>query len=327
MTPKDLMKIVRFYGRFTPSYTKIGYFGRGLFLKRYRTDFSGQRWLVTGASGGIGKAIAQAAAKYGAEVVVVGRSEEKLKQVIAELPSAIASRVSYEVTDMSLQKDTEDLVDRIAAAGNKFDALINNVGVLFNTVTLTSEGREATFATNLLSHYVLTEGLINRGLFNDKGVVVNMTSGGMYNAPVGTANLNITDPEKFNGKIAYGAHKRGQAVLTGYWNKVYGSRGLSFYLTHPGWAKTMGVKSALPVFWKIQYLLLRTPYQGGETAIWLAATRPPTSEDHDAGVWFDHKIHPAHMFATTTPQCTVEEFVAYMDAEVAKGQAGENVAA
>lgn len=327
MNTQDLIKILRFYGRFTPSYTKIGYIGRGLFWKRYAMDFSGQRWLVTGATSGIGKGIMRAAAKNGAEVVAIGRNETKLKAVIAELPPAIAGRVTYEVADMSLQSDTQRLLERLVATDRKIDALINNVGMLFTDLRMTSEGRQETFVINLLSHYLLTEGLIKQDMFNTDATVVNMTSGGMYNAPVGTANLNITDPAKYAGKVAYGAHKRGQAILTGYWNKVYGSRGINFYLTHPGWVRTPGVKSALPVFWKIQYLILRSPYQGGETALWLAATQPPTSEDHDAGVWFDHKIRPAHMFETRTPQCTVEEFVAYLDAELAKGQGGETAAA
>ncbi len=328
MTAMDLYKILNFYGRFTPSYTKIGYIARGLFIKRYPTDYSGQRWLVTGASGGIGKAIMHAAAKGGAEVVAVARSEEKLTSAIAELRPDAAARVSYEVVDMSLQQDTQVLADRLAAAGTRFDVLINNVGILLNAHTMTTEGRETTFVTNLLSHYLLTEHMVEHELFADSATVVNMTSGGMYNSPVTIKGLNVTDPAKYAGKAVYGAQKRGQAVLTGYWNKQYGDRGLKVYVTHPGWAKTMGVKQALPTFWKIQNILLRSPFQGGETALWLVSTQPPTSEDHDAGVWFDHKLRPAHIFPfSQKPRCTVDELVAYLDEELAKGRASETAAA
>lgn len=317
MRIQDLVKILNFYGRFTPSFTKTGYLGRGLFIRRYSQDFAGQRWLVTGASGGIGKAILMAAVKGGAEVVAVARSEAKLQTVMGEIPANARERASYRVADMSLQADTEQLRDQLLAEEGAFDVLINNVGVLFPKLVLTAEGREATFVTNLLSHYILTEGLAGGDKITAGGVVINMTSGGMYNSPISTSLLNVVDESVYNGKLAYGAHKRGQAVLTAYWNAKFRSRKIDFYVMHPGWTKTQGVKDALPVFYKLQNLILRSPYQGGETALWLVAVRPPTSEDPDAGVWFDHKLRPAHMFEISrTPHCTVDEYVAFLDAEL-----------
>ncbi len=318
----NLIKIINFYGRFTPSYTKIGYFGRGLFMRRYSQDYAGQRWLVTGASGGIGKAIALAAAKGGAEVVAVARSESKLQAMLGEFPAEARERSSYVVADMSLQSDTQRLLDHLVANEAPFDVLINNVGVLFPELSVTSEGREATYVTNLLSHYLLTEGLIENNKISRGGAVINMTSGGMYNAPIGTKKLDVTDASRYNGKAVYAAHKRGQAVLTGYWNGKFADRGIAFYVMHPGWTKTPGVKSALPVFYKVQNIILRTPYQGGETAMWLASSRPPTSDDPDAGVWLDHDLKPAHAFDfTRTPQCTVAEFVSYLDDDLRRARA------
>ena len=321
MDTRTFFKILNFYGRFTPSYTKIGYFARGLFLKRYAKDYAGQRWLITGASGGIGRAMVIAAAEAGAEVVAVARNESKLKAVLDNLPATARSRVSYEVADMSLQSDTERLRDRLVE-GAPFNVLLNNVGVLFPEMEITSEGREATFVTNILSHYILTEGLVAKDKIASGGAIINMTSGGMYNIPIGTRKLNVTDASKYNGKVAYAAHKRGQAVLTGHWNSKFGDKGIQTYVMHPGWTKTPGVKSALPVFYKVQNIILRTPYQGGETALWLASTRPPVSDDPDGGVWFDRGLRPAHMFDfTKTPQCTVDEFVAFLEAEVQQGDA------
>ncbi len=321
MDTRTFIKILNFYGRFTPSYTKIGYFARGLFLRRYTKDYAGQRWLITGASGGIGRAMVIAAAESGAEVVAVARSEAKLQQLLDDLPTDAKARVSYEVADMSLQSDTERLRDRLIE-GEAFDVLLNNVGVLFPELAITSEGREATFVTNILSHYILTEGLVANDKIVSGGTIINMTSGGMYNMPIGTRKLNVTDASKYNGKVVYAAHKRGQAVLTGYWNAKFKDRGIQSYVMHPGWTKTPGVKSALPVFYKVQNIILRTPYQGGETALWLASTRPPSSDDPDGGVWLDRRLRPAHMFDfTKTPQCTVDEFIAFLDAEVAQGSA------
>jgi NAD(P)-dependent dehydrogenase (short-subunit alcohol dehydrogenase family) len=321
MDVQTFIKIINFYGRFTPSYTKIGYFGRGLFLRHYEKSYTGERWLITGASGGIGRAMVVAAAKAGAQVVAVARSELKLKALINDLPTDVKNNVSYEVADMSLQSDTEALRDRLIGGG-AFNVLLNNVGVLFPDLTLTNEGREATFVTNILSHYILTEGLVANDKIVSGGAIINMTSGGMYNMPIGIRKLNVLDAAKYNGKVVYAAQKRGQAVLTGYWNAKYRDLGIQSYVMHPGWTKTPGVKSALPVFYKVQNWLLRTPYQGGETALWLASMRPPSNDDPDGGVWLDRCLRPAHMYDfTKTPQCTVDEFVAFLDAEVARGSA------
>ncbi len=319
MDTRTLLKIVNFYVRFTPNYTKIGYFARKLtWPKMPPLDFSGQVWLITGASSGLGKGMMHAAAAAGAEVVGVSSNQDKLDAAVAEMPADDQSRVSTIAADMSLQTGTEALLEQLLASGKKFDVLQNNAGLLFNEMQLTPEGREYTFAINVLSHYQLTTGLIDGGAFNTDSVVVNMTSGGMYNAPLGIKGLNTTNAEKYNGKASYAYAKRAQAVLTDHWNKKYGDRGVRFYVTHPGWSKTPGVKEALPVFWKIQNVILRTPRQGADTALWLCATRPDIEDDV---VWFDRKARETHMYDyTRKPHGTTDELVAYFEQELA----GEN---
>ncbi len=325
MDARTLLKIINFYARFTPSYTKIGYFGRRLLWGSDPSfDVAGQRWLVTGASAGLGKAMLDAAASAGAEVTAVGRSQQNLDAAISELPAAAAGRVSTIVADMSLQSESQRLLDGLLASGKKFDVLMNNVGVLLNELSVTSEGREASFATNILSHFLLTEGLADHDAFNRDAVVVNMTSGGMYNAPLGIKGLNNTDEKTYNGKVAYAYAKRAQVSLTPYWNRKYADKGIRFYVTHPGWAKTPGVKRSLPTFWKIQNLILRTPRQGADTALWLCAARPEISAEDN--VWFDRKPRPPHMYDyTKKPQCTVDELAEYLRAELTQ-QTQQNVA-
>ena len=83
-----------------------------------------------------------------------------------------------------------------------------------------------------MSHYVLTKGLVEGGAVNEGAAVINMTSGGMYNAPLSAAGLNNIDSETYNGKMSYAFAKRAQVALTDYWNEVYGEMGISFYATH-----------------------------------------------------------------------------------------------
>ena len=326
MDAATLLKIVNFYGRFTPNYTKIGYYARGLPWGSSRPwDFSGQHWVVTGANAGIGAAIMRTASAAGASVVAVARNAERLTAAVNALPAESAGRVTPLVADMSLQSETDELLGRLVADERRIDVLMNNVGVLLNEHELTGEGREKSFVTNLLSHFQLTEGLAEAGKFADEATIVNMSSGGMYNVPRSIKGLNTLDPKRYSGKIAYGFHKRAQVALTNYWNRKYGDRGLRVYVTHPGWSKTPGVRFSLPTFWKIQNVLLRTPLQGGDTALWLAAERPEIGDEEV--IWFDRKPRETHIFEhTRTPLCSEEELVDYLQRELDKGGAESGAA-
>jgi dehydrogenase/reductase SDR family protein 12 len=174
---------------------------------------------------------------------------------------------------------------------------MNNVGVMNDALVVTPEGFEASFASNLLAHYVLTEGLIERGVLADGSAVINMTSGGGYSVPLSTALLNVTDSAHFNGVVAYAAHKRAQISLTSYWRARHGGKGLTFYVVHPGWADTAGVQRSLPRFRQLFRPILRDARSGADTALWLATARP-AQPDHEL-VWFDRKIRSAHVFAHT----------------------------
>ena len=318
MNYQQLKKIAAFYTRFTASYTQVGYRWRRLSWKKFTPDYRGQHWLVTGASGGIGRYIALAAARAGATVTAVARSEAKLAQLRADASQQGIAGLDTECCDFTLQSDTGRLVERLVARGRRIDVLVNNVGVLNDDHSLTSEGREPSFVINLLSHYLLTEGLIRRDLFNPgKPLVINMTSGGGYNVPLSTAMLNMVDPRTFNGTAAYAFHKRAQIVLNQVWRDKYGSRGFTFYVMHPGWADTDGVKRSLPRFRKILRPILRDAVSGTDTALWLAATRP--AQEEKELVWFDRAPRTAHAYERTrVSRDTPASLVAYLEQELGR---------
>ena len=315
MNWSNVVKLLNFYTRLSPSYTRIGYHTRKLSWSSQAYDFSDQLWLVTGASAGLGKSIMHTAATAGARVLAVARNEQRLRDAIAELPDDAAQRVTALVFDLSLQRDTAALLQTLVTRQASINVLINNVGILLDQLSITDEGRESSFVTNILSHFQLTEGLLRNNAFADNGTIVNMSSGGMYNAPLGIQGLNTTDATAFDGKVAYAFAKRGQVALTSYWNKKYGKNGLRVYATHPGWVRTPGVDTALPGLVKTQGLILRKPAQGADTCNWLCATRPDIGEQEV--IWFDRKPRPAHIYeATRTPLCTVDELVEYLQNEL-----------
>lgn len=313
MNWQQFKKILAFYGRFTLSYTQVGYAVRRLAWSRVKPDFHGQHWVVTGASGGLGRAVALSAARSGATVTAVARSPEKLARLAAEAPASIVTRVC----DLSLQRDVAQLVEVLSQNGRKIDVLVNNVGVLLDDFSTTVEQRETSFATNLLTHYQLTEELIARDLLARGGLVINMSSAGMYNVPLNVAALNPATATSYSGVAAYGFHKRAQVVLNGEWQRNYASRGLTFYVMHPGWADTDGVKRSLPRFRRILKSILRDEWSGSDTAIWLAAARP--AQQSSQGIWFDRKLREEHVYdRTRQSNDTPQTLIGYLRQELAR---------
>jgi NAD(P)-dependent dehydrogenase (short-subunit alcohol dehydrogenase family) len=93
------------------------------------TDLRGKTALVTGSTSGIGKATAIALAARGAHVLVVGRNEQRAKDVVAEIEGSGGS-ATYRITSLSDLKSAQDLVEWATEAGDgHVDILINNAGV------------------------------------------------------------------------------------------------------------------------------------------------------------------------------------------------------
>ena len=291
----DAIKGLHFFTRFAYSFSALGYRHRQRGWQEPAGDFSGQKWLVTGASGGIGRAITTGAAERHANVLAVARSNKKL----ARLATDAGERVTIKRCDLSLTAEIHRLLDELADDSNArpFNVLVNNVGVLLNEHRLSTEGRELSFATNLLNHYLLTTGMIERELLADDAVIINMSSGGMYNVPLDLDRLNELEAEYYDGVLAYAYQKRAQVELNAWWRKHYSERAWRFYVMHPGWVDTEGVRTSLPGFQKLFKRVLRDAVAGADTALWLAAERP--AQQDDGGIWFDREERAAHVDAST----------------------------
>jgi dehydrogenase/reductase SDR family protein 12 len=310
-----LKKVVGFYGRFLVSFSAVGYRARALTWQALPAVFTGQTWVVTGATGGIGRAVVEGATKRGATVLALGRSREKLDTLAREAPGP--GRVIPIQTDLSLVADTRRAAADILARGTRVDVLVNNVGLLLDDLSTTAEGFETSYATNLLTHWVLTDALLQGSALTPQATIIEMSSGGMYNAPLTLDYMGMKDPKKYNGVYAYAVHKRGQAELVKYWQQRHGASGLRCYVMHPGWADTDGVKTAMPNFRRRLRTVLRDAAQGADTALWLAATRP---EDKGAeAFWFDRAPRAAHAFPhTVKSKYRAEDLAAFLEKEAAK---------
>lgn len=279
-----------FYTRFFHRFSTVGLKQRQSLHSPYPESLAGQTWLVTGASGGIGAAIATEAARRGATVLAMARGASALEALSSGLP---AGRWQPQPLDLSR---TRAIKGWLARQTRPVDVLVNNVGVMLNRYQRTAEGLEASFATNLLGHYVLTEGLVEAGLLGARSCVIEMSSGGAYGAKLELDAMLYPDGEGYDGMAAYAMHKRAQIELVRYWTQRW-PQGPRAYVMHPGWVDTDGVKSALPWFRATLQRFLRTPAQGADTALWLGSVRPTPAAE--GGFWLDRVCDSEHAFGFT----------------------------
>lgn len=296
-----------FYARFAIPFSRIG-FRRRVGGAALQADFSGQRWVVSGATGGIGRAIALGAAARGATVLALGRDVRKLNALAAEATGA--GRIQAVPVDLSLMREVARTAGEIAIGG-PVDVLVHNVGVMCHEFIRTAEGLERGFATNLLGHWVLDQGLRRGGALTAGSAIISMSSGGMYGAALDIEALQATDAASHDGFTAYAQHKRAQVELTHHWNRL-GPGQPRAWVMHPGWVDTDGVRSALPGFRNVFKPVLRTADDGADTALWLAATRPDTGE----GIWLDRHRDNEHAFGFTREGASADDLLAYLEGAV-----------
>ncbi|MGA7272926.1 MAG: SDR family NAD(P)-dependent oxidoreductase [Acidimicrobiia bacterium] len=273
-------------------FTNLGYLAHSRRFGSLPADMSDTTVVITGGTSGLGLATARSLSAMGARVVVVGRNPDRLTAAAEQLGSGGAALRA----DLSLMSDVRRLADRLLETEDRIEVLINNVGVLLPERTLTEEGLEKTLATNLAGHFLLTGLLAGRLIESAPARVVNVSSGGMYTARIRPDDLQFSEGH-YNGTVAYARTKRGQVILTEMWADYFSGTGVVVHAMHPGWANTPGVSKSLPTFDKVMRPFLRTPEQGADTIVWLAAADEPG--ERSGGFWFDRGPAPTHLTDAT----------------------------
>jgi NAD(P)-dependent dehydrogenase (short-subunit alcohol dehydrogenase family) len=145
--------------------------------------------MITGATSGIGAATARELARLGASVVVVGRDASKCARQAASIRSMTAAPVEVLVADLSSQKQVRRLAEDFKARFERLDVLVNNAGSYFMKRLLTADGLEMTFALNHLSHFLLTNLLLERLRSSPSARVINVSSSAHENGTIDFDNL------------------------------------------------------------------------------------------------------------------------------------------
>jgi short-subunit dehydrogenase len=149
-------------------------------------NLKGKIAVVTGASRGIGKALASTAASLGADLVIAARTEGPLKETAEEIKEKYKVKVLPVACDVTKLKDLENLVNKAREAYGKIDILINNAGVSsqYPFEKQPFDDFERLVHTNYLGYVRLIRLVINDMIKNKSGAIINMVSGSTLCDPV-----------------------------------------------------------------------------------------------------------------------------------------------
>lgn len=295
-------------GPVVPSFTRIGPALRSR-LESWRPldsyDLSGRVVVLTGPTSGLGLAAAEQLARCRASLVLVGRNAERTKAVldrIAAIPD-IAAPMQF-LADMGDPEAVRAVARGILDLHPRVDVLLHNAGALLPTRTVTASGLEVTVASQVVGPFLLTALLLPALRPAAPGRVITMTSGGMYAAGLSVDDLQMAEGE-YRGAEQYARAKRAQVTLTQMWAGAVPADQVVFHTVHPGWADTPGVRTSLPTFHRVTAALLRSPAQGADTMVWLAADDGEPLRSSGL-LWLDRRSRPTHRLPTTRRTDTPE---------------------
>ena len=197
---------------------------------------AGRTVLVTGASGGIGRATALGLAKMGARVAITGRDAARTEDAAREIRTAGGGHVDALVADLSSQAEVRRLASQVLSGLPRVDVLVNNVGGYWKTRHVTVDGLERTFAVNHLAPFLLTNLLLDRMSEGASSRVVTVASNAQAMGRIAFDDLQgETD---YSGARAYNQSKLANVLFTYELARRQGAAGVTANALHPGVVST-----------------------------------------------------------------------------------------
>jgi NAD(P)-dependent dehydrogenase (short-subunit alcohol dehydrogenase family) len=168
--------------------------------------------LVTGATDGLGRAVAGELAGQGATALLHGRSEERGEQTLSEIRARTGNnKLTYYRADFESLAEVRDLADRIDAEHEQLDVLLNNAALGIDPVRrVTRDGHEATFQVDYLAPYMLSYLLEPLLIASAPSRIVNVASAGQ--APISFHDIMLE--QRYDGVQAYCQAKLAEIMLT-----------------------------------------------------------------------------------------------------------------
>ena len=203
-------------------------------------DCSGTTALVTGATSGVGREVALALGRLGADVYVHGRNRERGEDVASQLRELGADSRFLHADFLDLAQ-VEKLAERVAGRVDDLDVLVNNAGAHFDDGELTDAGVERTFHANHLAPFFLTNRLLDS--IPDDGRIVTVASAVHRRASLDLEA--VTAVERYDGFDAYGRSKLANVLFV----REFARRvdGPTANACHPGFVPDSGLWRNAPL--------------------------------------------------------------------------------
>ncbi len=242
------------------------------------TRMDGRTVIVTGASSGIGRATATALARAGARTVLTARDASRGRDALDAVRRSSGSEdvhlVLFDLGDLgSVRAGAAELLD-----GNpEIHVLVNNAGLVLSERRETVDGYEATFATNHLGPFLLTELLTDRLVASAPARVVNVTSDAHKSARRGLDFDDLQSERGYRGMQAYGRSKLANILFTTELARRLAGSGVTANCAHPGvvatgFGRDGDTKGVFAFGLKLIKPFVLTPEKGARTSVYLASS-------------------------------------------------------
>ena len=264
-----------------------------LMKKMKEISMQGKKCLVTGATSGIGEAIALALAQKGAEVIIVSRNEEKCARIVSQIQEQSGnSAISYFRANLSSQQGIRLLAAEVKKKYSTLDVLVNNAGGFFWKRQESVDGIEMTFALNHLNYFLLTNLLLDLLRNSPSARIVNTSSGVHNNQVIDFNDLQLK--KNYLHFNAYGKSKLANLYFTYELARRLNGSGITVNAFNPGFTKSNIAKEgnlATQIFMPLTNMFSNPTEQGADAGVYLASS--PEVERITGKYFFERKPIPS----------------------------------
>jgi retinol dehydrogenase-12 len=222
--------------------------------------------LVTGATSGLGRAVALSLAGKQVPLIVHGRNPELVNGLVAELKQLSGDALLESVVaDLASQAEIKDLATKIKSKHKSLHAVVNNAGVIMGERILSDEGVEITLAVNHVAPFLMTELFAAELAADGGGRVVNINSFMHKRGAVDLDNLNAQN--FFRPMLTYSSSKLLSLMTTLAWARRLEEQNVTVNAYNPGMVRTKMLRSTPAAI--IAPLIAKSPKTAASTAVFL----------------------------------------------------------
>ncbi len=229
----------------------------------------GKRVLITGGNSGIGIVTAMTLAEQGADIVLACRDSQKTQDALLKLNSAGNGTEVHRGVELANLASGRQLASAFREQYDRLDVLINNAGTFPPQRRLTDDGFEMQIGVNHLSHFLLTNLLLDLLKSNAHARIINVSS--MLHKKGSIDFDSFRGETKYNSQVAYNQSKLANVLFSAELAARLEGTGVTSNALHPGAVATDIVRDLPWLIRKVIGLIFISPEKGAKTSIMLAS--------------------------------------------------------